>query len=60
TIPECVITGRDEGAKWGVQSIQQLASRGILDKIRVNGQLYIEEASFINVLEAETYIPQKA
>jgi len=57
TLPDAVKYVRDNGLKWGIQSIQQMASRGIIPKQMVNGEFCIQEDVLRKIIEAETYRP---
>jgi len=57
TLPNAVKYVRDHGLKWGIQSIQQMASRGIIPKQMVNGEFCIQEDVLKKIIEAETYRP---
>jgi len=59
SIPDAIRRARDRGAGWGVSTIQQNASRGAWKKVKAQGEMFIEEESFMKVLEAETYKPGK-
>ena len=53
---------KDNGLKWGIQSIQQMASRKIIKKQEINGELCIERESLMAAVESEKYtrIPLEA
>lgn len=59
TIPDTVRVARDHGRSWGAMSIQQMASRNMLRKQKINGELCIEEKSLLDLIEAEKYRPNK-
>ena len=58
TLPQAVRMIKDNGLKWGIQSIQQLASRGIIPKQIINGEFCISEEKLKEIIEAEIYKPQ--
>jgi len=57
SLPDAVKIVRDHGLRWGIQSIQQMASRGIIQKQVINGELCVNEESLMKIVEAETYKP---
>ena len=52
---EAVTIVRDSGLKWGIQSIQQMASRKIIKKQEINGELCIDKQSLMDVVAAEKH-----
>ncbi len=52
---EAVKIVKDNDLKWGIQSLQQMASRKIIKKQLINGELCLELESLMGVIEAETY-----
>ncbi len=54
-LTEAVRLVKDKGVKWGIQSLQQMASRKIIKKQLINGELCLELESLMRVVEAETY-----
>ena len=54
-ITEAVKIVKDLGLRWGIQSIQQMASRDIIIKQKINGELCVSKASLLAVAEAEKY-----
>jgi len=56
-ITEAVKIVKDNGVKWGIQTVQQLASRRILQKQMINGEMCINEEHLMSVIKAETYKP---
>lgn len=54
-LTEAVKIAKDNGIKWGIQSLQQLSSRKIIKKQLINSELCLELVSLMNVIEAEKY-----
>ena len=54
-LTEAVKIVKDNGLKWGIQSLQQMSSRKIIKKQLINGELCLERDSLMSVIEAETY-----
>ena len=54
SVTDAVKLCRKHGLNWGVSTLQQNCSRGILTGQKVNGKLCIDEASLFEVLEVET------
>ena len=59
SVPEAIKIARDSGLGWGASTIQQNASRGLWKKITAEGYLFIEQDSFMKIVEAEMYKPTK-
>ena len=59
SVPEAIKIARDQGLGWGASTIQQNASRGLWKKITVEGYLFVEEESFMKIIDAENYKPNK-
>ena len=59
SVPDAIVIARDSGLKWGASTIQQNASRGLWKKVTVEGYLFIEQDSFLKIVEAENYTPSK-
>lgn len=56
TLPDAVKLVKEHGLKWGIQSIQQMASRQIIPKQVINGELCVNEEKLMAVIEAEIYM----
>jgi len=50
---EAVKFAREAGMKWGIASIQQWISRGVLEGQKVNNQLCVTRASLLAAIESE-------
>jgi len=46
---------KDNGLRWGIQSLQQMSSRGIIKKQMINGDLCLNLVSLMAAIEAEKY-----
>jgi hypothetical protein len=57
SVPDAIVIARDNGLKWGASTIQQNASRGLWKKITAEGYMFIEQESFMRIVEAELYQP---
>lgn len=55
TLPEAAKIVKDNGVRWGIQSIQQMASRKIIKKQEINGEMRVELDSLMAAVEAESY-----
>jgi len=53
TVFEAVKMAKAEGMHWGISSIQQWVSRGVLVGQKVNNQLCVSEVSLLAAIEAE-------
>ena len=59
TLTEAVKIVKDNNLRWGIQSLQQMSSRGIIKKQTINGDLCLNLESLMGVVEAEKYTSPK-
>ena len=59
SIPDAIRLARDNGLGWGALTIQQNASRSLYKKVKAGGYLFIEQESFMKIVDAEKYTAVK-
>jgi hypothetical protein len=59
SIPDAVRLCREALVAWGASTVQQNSSRGLYRAQKINGQLHIEKAGLLSILQAENpdYVP---
>ena len=56
TLPEAAVVVKDNGLRWGILSLQQMASRKIIKKQEIKGVMMVELVSLLAAVKAENHI----